>query len=96
MGTSGFALDGLKRVLQNRALTKDIYNHRKKIKEAYFSHPTLDGVEYKPDNPSPEELLEIEKIDIEAHRDKIKGNIFWTSVITGAVVFVVWFIWWMV
>lgn len=96
MGTSGFALDGLKRVLQNRQLKKDIFEHRDKIKEAYRSHPSLNDVEYKPDNPSPEELLEIEKIDREAHRDKIKGTIFWTSVIIAAIVFVVWFIWWMV
>lgn len=96
MGGSGFAYEGIKRVLQNLEWKKGLSEHHKKIVGAYRSHPSLNDVEYKPDNPSPEELLEIEKIDKEAHRDKIKGTIFWTSVITGAVVFVVWLIWWLV
>lgn len=96
MGTLGCAFDGLKRVLQNRQLVKDIFDHQHKIKEAYRSHPSLDNAEYNPDEISPEELLEIEKIDKEARRNRMWGTIFWTFGITIAVVFVVWLIWWMV
>lgn len=93
MGTLGCALDGLKRVLQNRQLKKDIFEHRNKIKEAYRSHPSLDAVEYKPDEISPEEHLEIEKIKREARRYRFRGKIFWTLVIMLAIAFVTWVLW---
>ena len=92
----GFAADGAKRIEQNRKLQKNITEHRGKINELYKTHPSYDDTEFKESDPSPEELLEIEKIDREARRNRMWGTIFWTLGITIAVVFVVWLIWWMV
>lgn len=93
MGGSGFAYEAVKRVLQNLEWKKGLSAHHNKIMEAYRNHPSLNNVEYKPDVVSPEELLEIEKIDREARRNRIKGTIFWTFVIMLAIAFVTWVLW---